>query len=278
MMRLRATTSILLTLTAITSAAIGAQSMLVEVMRRHGIEVRAGAFDAAFDANVTPSVPVTSGSFATPLALLTSTVGRDRIDAAYGFGILAGRGGGAAAAPELASAGQALVLMMNSGDRRTRIAGARVAGRLFAAPYDPPDARSTARPEMIDGFFAMLNEDDPLDQLAAMDALGMVREASAVTSLTERYRFYRDQRLRALAGGALEALARIGDPSSAALVKELTGDPWADGKDSTALAVAFARERLLKDGSIAVIRQALDDRARRDQARGYLIELGAPVR
>ena len=40
--------------------------------------------------------------------------------------------------------------------------------------------------------------------------------------------------------------------------------------------MAFARERMLKDGSIAVIRQALDDKSRRDQARGYLAELGAP--
>lgn len=41
--------------------------------------------------------------------------------------------------------------------------------------------------------------------------------------------------------------------------------------------MAFARERLLKDGSIAVIQKAVEDKARRDQARGYLAELGAPV-
>jgi hypothetical protein len=34
---------------------------------------------------------------------------------------------------------------------------------------------------------------------------------------------------------------------------------------------------MLGDGSIALIRQALDDKSRHDQARGYLIELGAPV-
>jgi hypothetical protein len=33
---------------------------------------------------------------------------------------------------------------------------------------------------------------------------------------------------------------------------------------------------LLKDGSIATIQQALEDK-RRNQARGYLAELGAPV-
>ena len=45
-----------------------------------------------------------------------------------------------------------------------------------------------------------------------MDALGLLRESTAVPSLTERYAFYRDADRRALAGGALEALARIGDP------------------------------------------------------------------
>ena len=57
----------------------------------------------------------------------------------------------------------------------------------------------------------------------------------------------------------------------------MAGDKWADGRDATALAVAFARERLLHDGSIALIKQALDDKSLRGQARGYLAELGAPV-
>ena len=77
-----------------------------------------------------------------------------------------------------------------------------------------------------------------------------------VTSLTERYHFYREDGRRALAGGALEALARIGDPSTVEHRQALVGDKWAEGNDATALAVAFARERLLKDGSIAVMQQA----------------------
>ena len=60
-------------------------------------------------------------------------------------------------------------------------------------------------------------------------------------------------------------------------MKRLTADPWAEGKDATALAVAFARERLLKDGSITVLRQAMDDKTRHGQARGYLAELGFPL-
>jgi hypothetical protein len=130
---------------------------------------------------------------------------------------------------------------------------------------------------MTAALFTMLNQDREIDQLAAMDALGLLRDASAVASLTERYFFYREGNKRGLAGGALEALARIGDASAVEIVKLLATDKWASGKDATALAVAFARERLLKDGSITVIQQALADKSRRDQARGYLAELGAPV-
>jgi HEAT repeat protein len=258
------------------SAAI-AQPSLVDLMARHGVEARAGRLDAAFDAHLGPTVPVMPGSFATPLALLSSATGIERIDGAYAFGILAGRSGRAASSQELNAAGQSLIQMIHSEDRRSRIAGARVAGRVFAAPFDTAAARPAVPPGMTDAVFTMLNRDDEYEQLAAMDALGLLREINAVTSLTERYRYYRDARRRALAGGAIEALARIGTPSAVELVKQLAGDPWADGKDATALAVAFARERTLRDGSIVTIQQALNDKARRDQARGYLEELGAPV-
>lgn len=257
--------------------ALIAQSSVVEVLVRHGVEIKRGDVAAAFDAHAAPAVPVTPGSFATPLAVLSSTTGLEQIAGAYAFGILAGRSGRAAAPQELNAAGQALIQMIHSESRQTRVAGARVAGRVFAVPFDQPGARSTAPSGMTDAIFTMFNYDDELDQLAAMDALGLMRDVSAVSSLSERYRYYRDARQRSLAGGALEALARIGHPSTADIVKQLAGDKWADGKDATALAVAFARERMLKDGSIAVIRQAVDDKSRRNQARGYLDELGAPV-
>ena len=129
-------------------------------------------------------------------------------------------------------------------------------------------------PGLADALFALFNRSNEIEQLAAMDALGLMRQVSAVASLTERYQFYRQANKRALAGGALEALARIGDPSSHAIVQAVMTDKWGEGRDATALAVAFARERLLKDGSIAIIRQAADDRSRRAQALGYLAELG----
>ncbi|HEX8029699.1 MAG TPA: hypothetical protein VF491_14595 [Vicinamibacterales bacterium] len=268
---------IALALGVIGASTLAAQAPLVELLQRHGIQAREGAFDVAFDSHAVPAFPVTPGSFATPLALLAAGDGRDRIAAAYVFGVLAGRSGRAVSAQEAASAGQSLLLMIGSEDRPSRIAGARVAGRLFAAPIDQSTKGQVAPTGMTAALFALLNLDRDIDQLAAMDALGLMRETTAVTSLTERYAHYRDRNQRVLAGGALEALARIGDRSTVALVQQLASDRWADGKDPTALAAAFARERLLKDGSIAIIRQALDDKSRRNQARGYLEELGAPA-
>lgn len=253
-----------------------AQASLNEVLTRHGILVK-GGIAVAFDAHAVPTIPVTPGSIAVPLATLTAATGKEQIDGAYAFGILAGRSGRAASAQELAAAGQSLVLMIGSEDRRTRIAATRVAGRVFAAPFDRSGVRPALPAGLVDALFAVLNRETEVDQLVAMDALGLVRERNAVTSLTDRYYFYREQNKRALAGGALEAIARIGETTAAAIIKQAATDKFAEGKDATALAVAFARERVLKDGSIATIQAAVNEKSRRDQARGYLAELGAPV-
>jgi len=254
-----------------------AQPILIDVMTRHGVELPGRSFEAAFDAGLAPVVPVTPGSFATPLAMLAAGNGSDRIAAAYAFGILAGRSAKATSPQELAAAGQSLLQMIGADDRRGRIAAARVAGRVFAAPFDPRAARPMVPAGLADGLFALWNRTGEFEQLAAMDALGLLREVMAVSALIERYQFYRDDGKRALAGGAIEALARIGGPAAVDLVRLVAADRWAEGNDATALAVAFARERLLKDGSVVIIQQAVNDRPRRAQARGYLEELGAPV-
>ena len=254
-----------------------AQPILIDVMTRHGIDLPGKSFEAGFDAGLAPSVPVGAGSFATPLATLSVGTGGARVAAAYAFGILAGRSALATSPAELAAASQALVRMISSSDRRSRIAGARVAGRVLAASFAPGGVRPPVPAGLTDGLFALLNQPNEFEQLAAMDALGLIRDPQAVAALTERYTFYRADGKRALAGGALEALARIGDLSTVELVQTVAVDRWAEGRDATALAVAFARERLLKDGSIVTIQQAVDDKSRRVQARGYLLELGAPV-
>ena len=257
-------------------AAASAQTLLLDALTRHGVQLPDGDFERGFDERMAPATPVTPGSFATPLAMMTSTTGGDRIAAAFAFAILAGRAGRAASQPELNAAGVALVAMLGAGDRRSRIAGARVAGRIFTVPFD---ARvfTPVPGGLVDALYALLNRETDREQLSAMDALGLMRQTTAVTSLTERYYFYRDSRKRALAGGALEALARIGDASTIDLVKVLTTDKFGEGRDATALAVAFARERMLRDGSVAMLRQALDEPSLRAQALGYLSELGVSI-
>ncbi len=267
--------SLVFALGVICTAGLRGQESFPDLMARHGVPLPGGSLERAFDEGAQPSAPVRAGSLATPLAVLTSGTGRDRLDAAFAFGILAGRSGRAASPPELAAAGQALAQLTGASDRRSRIVGARVAGRLFAAPLNAPPPAAPAG--LTEALFALWNQDSEIEQLAAMDALGLLRVSSAVASLAERYQFYRDANQRALAGGAREALARIGDPSSVRIATLVSADAWGGGRDATALAVAFARERLLKDGSVAIIRQAVDDRSRRAQALGYLAELGVAV-
>ena len=264
-------------LCVLVGTAADAQPILIDVLARHGVELPGKNFEAAFDAGLVPTVAVGAGAFATPLARLSVATGSDRVAAAYAFGILAGRSAREALPGELAAAGQALVQMMGSGDRRSRIAGARVAGRVLAASLEPGGVRPPLPAGLTEGLFSLLNQPNEYEQLAAMDALGLVRETNAVAALTERYAFYRADGKRARAGGALEALARIGDVSTVELVKTVAAERWAEGRDATALAVAFARERLLKDGSLVIIQQAVGNQSHRVQARGYLQELGATV-
>ena len=254
-----------------------AQQILNDVLLRHGIPVKGRGPEGAFDDGAVPAVPVQPGSFAAPIAVLQSGDGPDRIRAAYTFAVLAGRSARLVPPADMAAVGPILLQMVGSDNSRTRIAGARVAGRVFARSFQELGT-PTGRPAgLTDALFVLLNRTTGVDQLVAMDALGLLRESSAVPSLTERFQFYRDSNKRALAGGAVEALARIGDPSSVALVKALVGDKWATRGDSASLAVLFARERLLKDGSIAKIEQVLREKMRHQQARAYLAELSDVV-
>lgn len=251
-----------------------AQQILTDTLLAYGVKLPDTGFEGAFDEVRAPATALRPGALATPLALLTAGSAKEQVAAAYTFGILAGRSAAGVTPEELALAARQLIQMTGASDRRARIAAARVAGRVFTVPFDVPPGQERRPAGLVEALFAQLNRTDEYDQLAAMDALGRLREPTAVHALTERFQYYRQARRRVLAGGALEALARIGDPSSVDLVRRLEGDRWADGRDAAALAVAFARERLLRDGSRAVLQQALNERSRRVQARGYLIELG----
>ena len=268
---------VLVTLLAGALAPASAQQILNDTLMRHGIAIKGRGPEGAFNDGAVPTLPVLPGSFAAPLAVLQSGEGPSQVRAAYTFAVLAGRFAKAVPPADLAVVGPILVQMVGSNESRTRVAGARVAGRIFARPFQDAGA-AVGRPSgLVEGLFALLNRTTDIDQLVAMDALGLMRESTAVPSLTERFQFYRDGKQRALAGGAIEALARIGDLSTVPLVKSTAADNWGNKKDSASLAVAFARERLLKDGSVAALELALKEKARHQQARAYLAELGETV-
>ena len=150
-----------------------------------------------------------------------------------------------------------------------------MAGHVFAAPIDGRPA-PTRPAGLLEGVFGLFNTGSEAEQMAAMEAIGLLRETAAVPSLAERFTRYRD-RDRRMAGAALEALARIGDPQSEALVRTLATDGWGEGDDATALTVAFARARYLKDGSVTRLQDAAAHRTLGPRARAYLAELGVPV-
>ena len=104
MMPMMRVASLALALTFSMSTASLAQMSLADLLDRHGVPIKGGRFDVAFDSYAVPTVPITPGAFATPLALMTGGAARERVDAAYAFGVLAGRTGRAASPEERAAA------------------------------------------------------------------------------------------------------------------------------------------------------------------------------
>ncbi|MEZ5287364.1 MAG: HEAT repeat domain-containing protein [Vicinamibacterales bacterium] len=199
-----------------------------------------------------------------------------RVRAAYAFGVLAGRSARQVSPSALQGAGIALLQMIVDDNRRTRIAGSRVAGYVFAAPIDGGPA--PVRPNGLAGALVQqLNQPNDDEQEAAMEALGLLREIAVLPTLTDVYQRARSRNDGDAAAAALEALTRIGDPSTRPLVAALAGDSWGSRRDEAGLVVAYARARFLQDGSVDRLRDATDDRRLGARARAYLAELGQPV-
>jgi len=245
------------------------------ILRAAGVEVPRGGAAAAFDAGLTGPAPVPPGAFATLIVGMGPVGNAARVRNAFAFGVLAGRSARHVPPAELAGAGVALVQMLASEHRPSRVTACRVAGRVFAAPIDglPPPMRPAG---LLEGVFNLFNSGNEAEQLAAMEAIGLLRETAAVPALVERFDRTRARDRRA-AGAAIEALARIGDPQAADLVRSLTRDAWGDRDDAAGLAAAFAREKYLRDGSVKRLQEAASHRALGPRARAYLAELGVPV-
>jgi HEAT repeat protein len=116
---------------------------------------------------------------------------RIRFDALHALGVIA--------EPPLGQdAAEALAAGLDSADPTTRIATARVLGRLRV---------TSAGVKLI----AALNDSNTLEQKYATEALGLIKEQRAVASLLERLDFYKTGDL---ASETLLALARIGQASA----------------------------------------------------------------
>jgi HEAT repeat protein len=202
---------------------------------------------------------------------------RIRFDALHALGVIA--------EPPLGQdAADALAAGLDSADPTTRIATARVLGRLRV---------TSAGVKLI----AALNDTNTLEQKYATEALGFIKESRVVASLLERLDFYKTGDL---ATETLLALARIGHASAREVFRVHVNDNdpamrtaaleglgrlhdaasrdaivarQKDGSASVRLAAAFAIGRL-EEPDVPALAKGLTSAETYGQAIDYLLELG----
>ncbi len=124
-----------------------------------------------------------------------------RVEAMYALGTIV--------RPPLAEAhATQLIKALDHYDPVVRAAAARVVGRLGVT-------------SSADALIKAMNDSSSSVRFAAMRALGVIRERAAVQALTEQFNFYGKGEG---AASALDALARIADPSSVPLFKARLSD------------------------------------------------------
>jgi HEAT repeat protein len=203
---------------------------------------------------------------------------RIRFDALHALGVIA--------EPPLGQdAADALAAGLDAADPTTRIATARVLGRLRVA---------SAGVKLI----AALNDSNTLEQKYATEALGLIKEPRAVASLVERLDFYKTgdlatETLLALARiahvsardafrahvndndpgmrvAALEGLGRLHDADSR---DAIVTRRQKDGSAPVRLAATFAMG-CLEDPDVPMLAKGLSSADTYGQAVDYLLELG----
>ncbi len=207
--------------------------------------------------------------------------GRVRLEAIYALGTVA-RG------PVDEPTAQGLIKALDHSDPEMRAAAAAVIGRL--------EVRSAG-----DALMRAINDSQSQVRYAAMRALGAIRDRRAVGPLTDQFVFYGKGEG---ADAALDALARIADPSSLPLFKERLGDRDAEvrricaeglgrvgnpadvdgletavGDESSEmvrLAMTFALQQAGRNFIPRLVESLAHDKVAA-QAAGYLLELGPPV-
>lgn len=248
------------------------------------VEVRnAGVAPAAFELGPLAVWPRTAAPELVR-ALLQAVDDEDqkvRLEAIYALGTVA--------RPPLAEepAGQ-LIKALDHYDPAIRTAAARVAGRLRIKSAG-------------DALITAMNDSSGRVRFAAMRALGANREVRAIQALTEQLKFYGKGEG---AWSALEALARIGDASTAPLFKARladrdpfmrraaaeglarTGDASElpaleiaagnDGSEMVRAAMAFALQKLGRN-YVPRLAEGMNSAKTAPQVADYLIELGPEI-
>jgi hypothetical protein len=260
------------------------------------IEVRNSiAAESAFSAG-----PMALGANAVPMEVLTALrkAARDDnprvgLEALYAFGVLASSPVGAARRELQQSSSPELAAMVGARDAELRAAAVRVIGRLFDAQASNDEADMTAG----DAIITVLNDKNRLIKRAAMDTLGAMRYGRSVDALTQLVEFFGHG---ALAEAALDALARIGHPTSVPLfASQLANKAPAmraiaveglarvgDASQMTVIEAALKGERsdavifartfaaaMLADGPIEGIADRLLRPKAHDMAKQYLTEI-----
>lgn len=204
-----------------------------------------------------------------------------RLEALYTLGVI-GR------EPLTGDEGALLVKALDHYDPTVRAAAARVVGRLGAEKAG-------------DALVIAMNDSNAQVRFAAMRALGETREVGAVKALTEQFQFHGKGEG---AWSALDALARIADPSSAELFKSQLAnkDPYLrrasaeglgrvgdrseietlvtmasnDESEMVRAASAFALQKF-GENYLSRLVDFMDSDKMAPQVQAYLFELGTPA-
>jgi HEAT repeat protein len=277
----------------------------VSTRRRVGgiVEVRSTTVvEEAFAAGpaATRARPVPRDVIRGLLGAMSSPEPRVRVQATYALGVLARTARSSADVALSRAVFDQLIVRLADPDPSARIAAARVSGRIRGLCGSLcADAGIDA---LGDALVTALNERSLAVKLAIMGGLGELHYQRSVRALTDQLDYYqKGEGARA----ALFALGRIAHPASVPLFQShladrddvlrrasiegvaraghrgsLQGLQDALGSERNlglVLALAFAVQRLGGGAMLDRIVAMLSQERLRDQAQGYLIELGPPI-
>jgi HEAT repeat protein len=168
---------------------------------------------------------------------------RVRLEAMYLFGLLAPRGGPAAAS-ELRGGLMWTIEALRRGDRPAQLAAAAVAGRALqhcgAAESPGNSSLGGLCDELGNVLIETINSRDPQLRRAAMRALGQLRYWNATQALTDQLSYYQRG---ADAEAALEGLAGIGHETSASIFRRELSNSSAEMRRLAIEGLASAGQR-----------------------------------